>query len=167
MHKPGFTLIELLLSFAIFAMLATGTTLALTAVLRSTARASLQAKVRNEGEYLVETIAQMTRYSARARCTSGGVVTTLFLAPPDLGSVEPRFTCAEVVPGAIPRRYWVASNAVQINSVDVEITECALTCTVVDGEVSKVRFRLSLEDKNNILSSPLIFDTDIVLRNAK
>lgn len=151
--RQGFTLVELVLAFGIFAMLATSTVVILSATLRSTARAAVAAKVRNEGEYLMESISQLTRYSKDVSCvgtTELDVSTATYLP-------LAKITCSGTT---------IASNSAQISSREVEISGCAFTCSPTDTNPTQVNVSFSIKDLNDVIT-PLTFDTNIVLRNAQ
>ncbi len=146
--KPVFTLIELVLAFGIMALLATTTTTILAATLRSSARATVAGKVRNEGEYLMESISQLARYSTSVTCPSATqlrVATAAYLPSANI-------TCS----GAN-----IASDSGQLNSNEVAISGCNFSCSS-----TQVSITFSVQDTNGLIA-PLTFDSDIVLRNTQ
>lgn len=160
--KRGFTLIELILAFAIIGMLMTGVTLSLSAVLKSSARTVLQAKVRNEGEYLMESIAQPTRYATGVQCDIAG--TWLTMSPKVSTDPDPKFTCSgsKLISGT--------SNQA-LNSDEIVISNCSFSCTDSAGNVNNtnpanVEITFSVSDLNGIAQT-IAYDTNIVLRNQQ
>ena len=166
----------MLLAFAIFGMLATGVTLALTAVLRSTHRTALQAKVRNEGEYLMETMSQLVRYSNNTVCS--GDTSAMKYTPTDTTLPRTMIYCKDAAPvSGYNLTTGVAQD--QINSAEVILPVCYFHCLPDSGSenancsnmdqckpASSVEIVFSIQDKNGIVS-PVYYDTNIVLRNFK
>lgn len=162
--KKGFTLIEMVLAFAIIGMLMTGVTLSLTAVLRSTARSALQAKVRNEGEFLMETISQATRYSTQVQCgVDGSSQHYLTMAAKNVGDPTPLFTCLTST-GQIGS----GSTLQVMNSSSVQIANCDFVCTkngaANNTSPDTVEIVFSVAEASGVIA-PLYYDTSVFLRN--
>lgn len=157
--QKGFTLIELIIAFAVFGLLTTGVTLGLTAVIRSTAQTALQAKVRNEGEYLMETVSQRVRYSSDVVCNNPTNDTLVVNSV--INSESSTFYCDS--PNAALERDAL-NPANKMNSDQVVITNCSFICSPTTGDANSVNVQFSVRDKGLLLPA-LLFDTDIVLRN--
>jgi len=154
MRRSGFTLIELVISFGIFSALATGTTLMLTATLRGAARGAAESKVRNEGEYLMETISQRVRYSTSVVCNDPSTLTVN-----SSNSADNTVFYCNSARGSISRNGTGINN--DMNSDEVIVSGCQFVCSPAAVEVS-----FSVTDVNSLVD-PLVFNTNIVLRNKR
>ena len=146
------TLIEILVSMAVFAVLATSTTLILSSTLRNASRADASVKVRSEGEYVVSTMASNLRYATSATCGTNSITVTQ-------SSYANKVTYACTGSGTT---WAIASDSARLNSTETNMTNCTITtgasCT------SPVTISFDLEDAAKSIS-PITFSTNIVLRN--
>lgn len=164
-NRKGFSLIELVLAMAILAILASSSTVILTAALRSTERALLTTQVRREGTYIIDSMSHLVRFSPQVTCiTSGENVGDMQVASTNPGVEDALFSCDY---DPITDSRSIASGSATINpqpihSPDVDITGCSFVC--LSG--GRVQINYTIRDKDDVIV-PIDFSTEIVLRNAQ
>lgn len=148
--KKGSTLIELLVGMSVFAVLSVSISMVITTTLRSAARASVVAKVKSDGTYIMDAMSTVVRFAADVQCDSQQVSAKL-------ASVQ-NTIIYECFPTANPP--YIASDSASLNSNETKFTACSITCT----ESENVEFDFSLRDVDETVGA-VNFNSQVVLRN--
>jgi prepilin-type N-terminal cleavage/methylation domain-containing protein len=153
--RNGFSLIEIMVAISLFAILSVSITMISAGILRGAARGKIQIKVRNEAQYAMSLISQGTRFSSQV--TPCGVTSSTLLVRPNLSPTQIQYQCSgdTIFQGTNP-----------VISTDVKVSNCWFSCTTTpNGVVDIVTIHFEVKDQNELMQSPLIFDSQINLRN--
>ncbi len=154
--RKAFSLIEIMVAISLFAILSISITMIAAGILRGAARTQVQIKVRNEAQYAMSVISQATRFAADVDTAACQPNSSTLKMKPKLGSnVVKQFICD-------------GSTIVQDNTTlplisdKVTITSCSFSC---NDTFKTVTVHFEAKDADGLMVNPIIFDSQIILRN--
>lgn len=147
------TLIEILISLAVFAVLSTSVSMVLTVTLRAANRAAVVSRIRSDGTYIMDSMATMLRFARNIESCGGNQV----VAAVSGASNNVTYSCFPD-----DETGYIASDSARLSSQNVIVETCTITCLNNETEVS---IDFSLKDVDGVITSPINFNSQVVLRN--
>ncbi len=151
----GFSLIEIIVGIGLMALISMTATLLLTSSLRSARKAAAIALVKNEGNWILNSMVGMTKYAASISTCNANQLSVLRL---DGTTIDYTFSGTSI-----------ASNGANLNSNGVSVSSCAPVFTCSSSSSVTICFNLEkagatdVTDRSSV--SGIQFKKQVVLRN--
>jgi prepilin-type N-terminal cleavage/methylation domain-containing protein len=152
--RKGFSLIEIMVAISLFAILSISITLIAAGILRGAARAQVQTKVRNEAQYAMSVISQATRFASDVNLTSCNPTSYTIRQRPS-STVLTTYSCDVA-------NTTLKQDGLELIGPEVVISACSFAC---DATNKTITVHFEAKDEGGLMNNPIIFDSQIILRN--